>query len=272
MRNQLQSIGISAAEPRPKPTERPAKSPQKLQTAAEKPTTSVKEKPPRQNSSLANQNPSNKSKYDWPKWKPVPYETNTDATNIKLNAQDLYELVKPNIWVVYAFPKKPDAPGKTKIKQGSAVAISKTNLLTNCHVLKESVLIVLSNEKVRTRAKLTSADPSTDRCVLQVEDYALTSVRGFRRFKDLKVGEKTYSVGAPEGLGWTLGEGLISGLRTQNSLNVIQTSAPITFGSSGGGLFDTYGNLIGITTRGITSGALLNFAIAAEEYWAEASK
>ena len=47
---------------------------------------------------------------------------------------------------------------------------------------------------------------------------------------------------------------------------VIQTSAPISHGSSGGGLFDSGGNLLGITTFMLKDAQNLNFAIAAEEY------
>jgi S1-C subfamily serine protease len=46
----------------------------------------------------------------------------------------------------------------------------------------------------------------------------------------------------------------------------VQTSAPISSGSSGGGLFDAHGNLVGITTFMLRDSQNLNFAIAAEEY------
>ena len=45
-----------------------------------------------------------------------------------------------------------------------------------------------------------------------------------------------------------------------------QTSAPISQGSSGGGLFDAQGHLLGITTFYFKAGQNLNFAVAAEEY------
>jgi len=78
------------------------------------------------------------------------------------------------------------------------------------------------------------------------------------------VGERVYALGAPEGFDLTLSEGLISGLRRRGGTNVIQTTAPISHGSSGGGLFDLEGRLVGITTYYIEDGQSLNFAIAAE--------
>jgi serine protease Do len=81
------------------------------------------------------------------------------------------------------------------------------------------------------------------------------------------VGEEVYTIGSPSGLESTLGQGIISGLRQLESQRLIQTTAPISPGSSGGGLFDRSGNVIGITTFMISKGQSLNFAIAADDYF-----
>jgi len=65
----------------------------------------------------------------------------------------------------------------------------------------------------------------------------------------------------------TLGDGLISGLRSTKLGRYVQTSTPISPGSSGGGLFDEAGNLLGITTFMLKESQALNFAIAAEDFW-----
>ena len=83
----------------------------------------------------------------------------------------------------------------------------------------------------------------------------------------MKVGERVYTIGAPSGLERTLGEGLISGLRTTEEGKLIQTSAPISPGSSGGGLFDSSGHLIGVTSFLLKDAQSLNFAIVAEDFW-----
>jgi tetratricopeptide (TPR) repeat protein len=77
-----------------------------------------------------------------------------------------------------------------------------------------------------------------------------------------------YAVGAPEGFELTLSEGLISSLRPFEGVQLIQTTAPISRGSSGGGLFDAQGRLIGITTFYVKEGQNLNFALPGE--WVEA--
>ena len=64
----------------------------------------------------------------------------------------------------------------------------------------------------------------------------------------------------------TVAEGIVSSKRSQNDSKLIQTSAPISLGSSGGRLFDAQGQLLGITTFYFEAGQNLNFAVAAEEY------
>ena len=90
---------------------------------------------------------------------------------------------------------------------------------------------------------------------------------GIRDFDSLAVGETVYTIGSPKGLERTLGQGLLSGLRKMDGLEYVQITAPVSEGSSGGGLFDDRGNLIGITTFTVRDSQNLNFAIAASEYW-----
>ena len=61
---------------------------------------------------------------------------------------------------------------------------------------------------------------------------------------DVKIGETVYSVGNEAGLERSLGEGIVSGLRQWEGVRIIQNSAPTQHGSSGGGLFDSRGNLV----------------------------
>jgi S1-C subfamily serine protease len=81
---------------------------------------------------------------------------------------------------------------------------------------------------------------------------------------ELATGERVYAVGAPEGLELTFSEGVVSALRDTEGVHMIQTSAAISPGSSGGGLFDAAGNLVGITTFYLKEGQSLNFALPGE--------
>ncbi len=185
-----------------------------------------------------------------------------------LDAAELYRRVERSVFVVGAARSVDDARARD-ITQGSAIAIAPHLLLTNCHVVRGRPVIVLLQDHVIYHATLAAADEAADRCVLSSTGPALEPVAGVRLFSDLAVGEHVFAIGAPRALERTLTEGLVSGLRAGGSRNLIQTSAPLSPGSSGGGLFDDHGNLLGITTLASLPGSQnLNFAIAASDVWA----
>ncbi|MBC7430796.1 MAG: trypsin-like peptidase domain-containing protein, partial [Rubritepida sp.] len=119
----------------------------------------------------------------------------------------------------------------------------------------------------RLPAAIAAADLASDRCLLQVAEPVLRAAPGQRAARDLRVGERVYAIGAPRGLELTLTEGLVSALRRMDGIDTVQSTAPTAPGSSGGGLFDARGNLVGITTSGVGRSESLNFALAAEAFW-----
>jgi S1-C subfamily serine protease len=156
---------------------------------------------------------------------------------------------------------------KVAASYGSAVAVSPREAITNCHVISQGKLITLSNGTATLHAEVSAADRRSDRCYLKVVGGTLEPVIGIRDFDGLAVGETVYTIGSPKGLERTLGQGLLSGLRKMEGVEYVQITAPVSEGSSGGGLFDDRGNLIGITTFTVRDSQNLNFAIAASEYW-----
>jgi len=184
-----------------------------------------------------------------------------------LRAADLFSNVKSSVFAVLASSSIQAMNQKEDLSQGSAVAVSTKELLTNCHVFKNKSFIIIIQGKKVVRAMLAGKDEISDMCVLSSNDFNLAPVAAIRKFSDLAVGETVYTIGTPVGLQQTLGVGIISGLRRYKGLMLIQTTAPISSGSSGGGLFDSNGNLIGITTFLLKDAQNLNFAIAAEQYW-----
>jgi S1-C subfamily serine protease len=184
-----------------------------------------------------------------------------------LEGRELFKRVKQSIFVVLATRSLADAKSR-EIALGSAVAISDHLLLTNCHVVKDRPVIKIVQDGKATDATLVAGKMQLDRCVLEAKDITLQPVAGVRAFSDLEEGERAYAIGTPNGRERTLSEGSVSQLQPNPVLNLIQTSAPISPGSSGGGLFDERGNLIGITTRqSVGRVQNLNLAIAASDYW-----
>ena len=154
---------------------------------------------------------------------------------------------------------------RTERGLGSAVAISDSELLTNCHVVEDFDEVKIMRAKDEQTAKVISKNADADRCVLRAT-AKLPKWVSVRPYEDIKVGERAVTIGTPQGLELTVAEGIVSSKRVFNRSRVIQTSAPISQGSSGGGLFDARGHLLGITTFYFKGGQNLNFALAAEEF------
>jgi S1-C subfamily serine protease len=184
-----------------------------------------------------------------------------------LEPDRLYARLATAVWSTIAGADRDAFRQLTDLSQGSAVAVARDRLLTNCHLFTGREVVLIVQGDAIDVARLIAADTASDRCVLAPESRILQPVEGLRPYTDLRVGERVFTIGSPSGLERTLGEGLISGLRTENGVPYVQTTAPISRGSSGGGLFDGRGNLIGITSFLLESGQQLNFALAGDSFW-----
>jgi serine protease Do len=156
----------------------------------------------------------------------------------------LFAKLAPSVWTVIAT----DAQNRNA-SQGSAVVIGPGRLVTNCHVLARMTRFQVVKDNVSYGAKLEFPDPENDLCQIRVDNFHAPAVE-LADQETLRVGARVYAIGTPQGLETTLSDGLLSGLRRGDSgqLMFVQTTAPISPGSSGGGLFDAEGRLIGITT------------------------
>lgn len=170
----------------------------------------------------------------------------------------LYQQLSPSVWLVRAL----DADG-VMFASGSAVVTGPETLLTNCHVLRNAKRIVVAHDNVAHGAQLQHIDVKRDLCQLTARNLRAPAVE-LGDSEQLAVGQKVFALGNPQGFERTLSDGLVSSLHRsddQKRVVMIQTSAPISQGSSGGGLFDARGRLVGITTLIHKTGQNLNFAI-----------
>ncbi len=169
--------------------------------------------------------------------------------------EQIFVKASPSVVVIDIF----DAKGES-IGQGSGVVIGAGKVITNCHVAQEGKSLQVRQSGKTFKAILQFADPDRDLCQLSAPDLQSTPIT-LGSAKKLRVGQRVYAIGAPKGLELTLSEGLISSLHPYEGSQYIQTSAAISPGSSGGGLFDDKGRLIGITTFQFIEGQNLNFAL-----------
>ncbi len=128
----------------------------------------------------------------------------------------------------------------------------------------QSTIRVSSGKSART-ASVALADGELDLCKLDVSglDAPAVTIAGVG---GLQTGDRVYAIGAPQGYELTISEGIVSSLRpTPNgSGKYIQTTAAVSPGSSGGGLFDAQSRLVGIVSFQSRSGQNLNFAVPAD--------
>jgi serine protease Do len=198
-------------------------------------------------------------------WRRPPQMNAEIPADKKLSSQDLFKQVSRSVlWV------EREAHAGGSITYGSAVAISENLVLTNCHVVgtgKETLRVGDDGQNLTENVELEAADFDADRCVLRVKGLQLRPIGGVRLISGLEIGEIVYAIGNPHGLRRTISQGLISGVRDLEDARFVQTTAAISPGSSGGGLFDTRGNLVAITTFTLKNSQELNFAVPAEDFW-----
>jgi len=176
-------------------------------------------------------------------------------------AEAVFERAAPSIVVV----ERLDAAGKRN-GFASGVVIGAGRVVTACHAVAHTAAVQVRHEEVRFPAVLEYADAERDLCQLVVDKLTAPAVK-IASVQGLKVGQRVYAIGTPKGLELTLSEGLISSLRPRARSFVIQTSAAMSRGSSGGGLFDEEARLVGIAAFQFAKGQNLNFAVPAS--WAK---
>lgn len=145
--------------------------------------------------------------------------------------------------------------------QGSGVVIGENLIATNWHVVKNAhaVTAVFQSGRSEIVDGLVNCDSSRDLVILHTNTAGVHPLSlAFGEF--VVVGEPVVAVGSPEGLGGSVSTGIISAFRYYNNAKTIQTTAPISHGSSGGALLDMYGRVLGITSFFVADGQNLNFA------------
>lgn len=160
---------------------------------------------------------------------------------------------------------------------GSGVIISPDgHAITNAHVvqresaLRATVWFPLGDGTLRRTdiddVELIAVNNHLDLALIRIEnpDDRPFDFAPIQDVEELEIGQPVFAIGNPLGLERTLTQGVISTTqRNFNGLTYIQTDTPINPGNSGGPLFNTRGEVIGITNMGILGGEALGFAIPA---------
>lgn len=155
-----------------------------------------------------------------------------------------------------------DAQNTVQI-QASAIALGDGVAATQCHLLVDA-----PNWKVTQSTRSYAAYPrerDEARNVCRLDVPGLRAPQSLVAARDqVQVGQRVYAIGNALGLGLSLSEGLVSGIRSFGGEVWIQNTAALASGSEGGALFDETGRLVGMTDYGRRDGQNVNFAAPAD--------
>lgn len=146
---------------------------------------------------------------------------------------------------------------------GSGFIVSENGLVaTNYHVIEggNGLRLKLSNGEIYDRVSVLDADARRDLAVLKIPAVGLPSLP-FAPVDSATVGDDIYVMGNPMGLEATFSTGIVSANRLWDGVQILQITAPISSGSSGGPVVNREGQIVAVSTAVYTEGQNLNFAV-----------
>lgn len=178
---------------------------------------------------------------------------------VALSAEEIFKRCSPAVVSIVT------NVGGQSAERGAGTVVAPDGLVvTNAHVISraDEIYIDVGADELLTAA-VRFYDEEQDIAVLSVS----ARLEGALRIAtaDVKVGQSIYAIGNPRGLRATISEGIVSGLRHDATRTLIQHTAPISPGSSGGPLVSPAGQLVGINTFEMADSQNLNFAVASAE-------
>jgi S1-C subfamily serine protease len=154
-----------------------------------------------------------------------------------------------------------DEAGDT-LSQGSGFIVRSDGVVvTNWHVIKGAhhAVVILADHEQYERVALVEADSNVDVALLRIPGDSLPVLE--TRSAIPEVGSHVVAIGSPLGFSRTVSEGIVAATRVIAGRQLVQISAPISAGSSGGAVLDGTGRVFAITTSTIEGGQALNFAV-----------
>ena len=146
---------------------------------------------------------------------------------------------------------------------GSGFFVRAGEIASNLHVVEGAArgYAKLVGEKTKFDVEgIVSVDPERDLVVLK-SSAARSQMLSLGNSDGVQVGEPVYAVGNPQGLEGTFSQGIVSSIREVGANKLLQITAPISPGSSGGPVLNGKGEVIGVSVATFRGGQNLNFAI-----------
>ena len=154
--------------------------------------------------------------------------------------------------------------GPNKDILGSGFFLGPDKIATNYHVIKSSKSGIVhtsgkNSQKIEIK-EIVGIDKENDLAIVLIPEQKIKPLE-LGNSAELQIGDEIFAVGSPMGLEATFTSGIVSSIRELDGQNLIQISAPISLGSSGGPIVNSSGQVVGVTMMTTASGQNLNFAI-----------
>lgn len=150
---------------------------------------------------------------------------------------------------------------------GSGIMVGRDGfILTNNHVASGGYsysVRIEDDEQIYQTDEMIKYNPVLDLAVIRIQ-RKLNPLPIYQGSQPLVRGQKVVAIGSPLGMFNSVSDGIISGFRKIDSVDMIQFTAPTSRGSSGGAVLNMYGEVIGISTAGIDNGQNINLAMGYE--------
>lgn len=155
-----------------------------------------------------------------------------------------------------------DANGQP-LSLGSGFFVRDGEIASNLHVIEGAArgYAKLVGQKTKHDIQgITAVDPERDLVVLKISASGAPAL-SLGSSDAVQVGESVYAVGNPQGLEGTFSQGIVSSIREVGTDKLLQITAPISPGSSGGPVLNGKAEVIGVSVATFRGGQNLNFAI-----------
>ncbi|MBQ2283312.1 MAG: trypsin-like peptidase domain-containing protein [Agathobacter sp.] len=153
------------------------------------------------------------------------------------------------------------------VGSGSGIMIGRNGyILTNNHVTRGGrafTVRIEDDDQAYTTDEIIKYHSVLDLAIIRIQ-RELKPLPIYNGTQKLVRGQRVVAIGSPLGLFNSVSDGIISGFRKIDDVDMIQFTAPISHGSSGGAVLNMYGEVIGISTAGIDSGQNINLAMGYE--------